>query len=215
MKLEDLLRNYGELYSRELGIDAKKHPFRWFLASILFGGRISTTVAKNTYKEYEKAGLITPQSIAEASRDQLIRIHGKGGYVRYDGITADYVQGAAKTLLNKYRGDVTQLDRVSKSPEDLEKRLEELRGVGPVTTRIFLRELRGIWINADPEPTEVEILAAKKLGILGSERNALKKLKAFWERNALTGYDFRNFEAALVRLGLQIRRRKPIGSDRF
>jgi len=213
MKLEDLLRNYGELYSQELGIDVKKHPFRWFLASMLFGGRISTTVAKNTYKEYEKAGLTTAQSIAKASRDQLIRIHGRGGYVRYDGITADYVQGAAKTLINKYRGNVTQLDGVSKGAEELENRLKEFRGVGPVTARIFLRELRGIWRNADPEPTRVEILAAKRLGILRSEKSALKKLKSFWERNALAGYDFRNFEAALVRLGLQIRRSKSIDSD--
>lgn len=213
MKIEDLLKEYGGLYSLELGIDVEKHPFKWFLASMLFGGRISTTVAKSTYREYEKAGLVTPQRIAESTRDQLIRVHGSGGYVRYDGITADYVQGAAKVLLQKYGADLTQLDRVSKSPEDLESRLQEFRGVGPVTAKIFLRELRGIWRNADPEPTNVEILAAKKLGILASKKNALRKLKKFWDRNAVTGYDFRAFEAALVRFGLQIRRRRPVDRE--
>lgn len=38
------------LYSEELGIDLKKNNddelFKWFLASILFGARISETIAK-------------------------------------------------------------------------------------------------------------------------------------------------------------------------
>ena len=48
MNLNELLKNYGELYSKELGIDVKKEPFKWFLASILFGARISTGIAKKT-----------------------------------------------------------------------------------------------------------------------------------------------------------------------
>ncbi len=210
MDLHQLLEKYGKLYSQELGINPKNDPFKWFLASILFGARISTTIAKNTYRAYEEAGLTTPEKIARTDWPQLVRVHGRGGYVRYDGITAEYMHGIAEKLLRDYNGDIRKLDELSKNSRESEQRLLEFRGIGPVTAKIFLRELRGIWKNADPEPTPVEILAAKELGIIESEKNALEKLKSFWVKNRIEGYDFRNFEAALVRVGLKLRRGKKL-----
>ena len=208
MNLRKLLERYGKLFSQELGLDVEKEPFRWFLASILFGARISTIIAKRTYEVYDEAGLTSAQKIAASNQETLINLHGRGGYVRYDGITADYIMGVSRKLLEKYDGDVEKLDKISQNPEDLEGRLQEFRGVGPVTAKIFLRELRGLWKNADPEPTSIEIVATKKLGIIESDENALEKLKEFWHKNRVEGYDFRNFETALVRLGLKLRREK-------
>jgi hypothetical protein len=51
------------------------------------------------------------------------------------------------------------------------------------------------------------VLAAKKLGILKSNGDSLKELKEFWNDNAVEGYSFRHFEAALIRLGLELRRK--------
>lgn len=205
-----LLKAYGMLYSDELGIDVEEEPFKWFLASVLFGARISTTIAKNTYKAYAEARLTTPERIARTSAWALVRVHGRGGYVRYDGITADYMLGIAEKILEDYDGDVKKVDELSRDPRELERRLLEFRGVGSITAKIFLRELRGIWMNADPEPTPIEILAAKELGIIESEDNVLKKLKTFWSKKRIQGYDFRNFEAALVRIGLKLRRGKKL-----
>jgi hypothetical protein len=42
----------------------------------------------------------------------------------------------------------------------LERRLEEFRGVGPVCISIFLRELRGIWEKAKPEPSAAAVATA-------------------------------------------------------
>jgi endonuclease III len=206
MNLRKLLESHGKLFSQELGIDVEKDPFKWFLASILFGARISTTIAKRTYRAYDEAGLTSAQKIAASNDGTLINLHGRGGYVRYDGITADYIMGVSKKLLENYDGDIEKMDKISQNPKDLERKLQEFRGVGPGTAKIFLRELRGLWKNADPEQTSIEILAAKKLRIIESDENALKKLKEFWHKNRVEGYDFRNFEAALVRLGLQLRR---------
>jgi len=208
--LRQLLKKYGKLYSEELGINPENEPFKWFLASILFGARISTTIAKNTYKAYEEAELTTPEKIARADWSQLVRVHGRGGYVRYDGITAEYMHAIAEKLLRDYDGDIKKLDELSKNSEELEQRITEFRGIGPVTAKIFLRELRGIWKNADPEPTPIEILAAKELGIVETEENALDELKRFWVENKIENYDFRNFEAALVRTGLKLRRGKKL-----
>ena len=61
-------------YSHELSLDLKREEdrFKWFLASILFAKRISSGVAKRTYREFEKAGIITPESIIEAGWDKLV-----------------------------------------------------------------------------------------------------------------------------------------------
>lgn len=210
MRFHRLLKAYGTLYSEELGIHVEQEPFKWFVASILFGARISTTIAKNTYKAYAEAGLTSPKRIARTDVWTLIRIHGRGGYIRYDGITAEYMLGIAEKLLKDYDGDIKKLDELSRDPRELEQRLVEFRGVGSVTAKIFLRELREIWINADPEPTPIEILAAKELGIIQSEDDVLEKLKTFWSKKRIQGYDFRNFEAALVRIGLKLRRGKKL-----
>ena len=112
-----------------------------------------------------------------------------------------------KKLLQDYDGEIQKLDEISQNPRDLECRLEEFRGVGPVTVKIFLRELRGIWRNADPEPTAVEVLGAKNLGILKANGDTLERLRKFWNDNEVEGYSFRHFEAALIRLGLELRRK--------
>jgi len=51
-KIYELKR--GQLYSEELRIELKRNSdneiFKWFLASILLGARITESIAKNTYK---------------------------------------------------------------------------------------------------------------------------------------------------------------------
>jgi len=54
MKLHKLLERHGKLFSQELGINVKTEPFKWFSASMLFGARISATIAKGTYKAYAR-----------------------------------------------------------------------------------------------------------------------------------------------------------------
>ena len=95
MKESELKKS--KLYSEELGIDlSKKKPaelFKWFIASILFGARISETIAKNTYKTLEKYKLLKPQKILKAGWNFLVNpIMRQGGYVRYDGKTSDTLQ---------------------------------------------------------------------------------------------------------------------------
>jgi len=206
VELERLLAEEGRLFSEELGIDVAREPFKWFLASMLFGARISVDVARRTYRAYEEEGLTYPDRIVAASRFKLISLHGRGGYARYDNITADYVKEAAERLVREYEGDIRRLNEESGSPRDLEERLLRFRGVGPVTVKIFLRELRGVWRNADPDLTEVE--AAHSLGILRGEGRPIDELKRFWKERRVAGYDLRHLEAALVRLGLRLRRRR-------
>ena len=168
-----------ESYSQELDLDLTRSEdrFKWFLASILFAKRISAEVAKKTYRRFEEEGLNTPEKILEAGWDRLVEVLDSGGYVRYDFSTASNLLATVKELRQKY-GTLKELHRKSNSPTELESRLQEFRGVGPVGVNIFLRELRGIWEKAKPKPSQIAIKTANKLGFenVKSNESALVRL---------------------------------------
>ncbi|MFZ3060830.1 MAG: hypothetical protein WA102_13970 [Candidatus Methanoperedens sp.] len=144
-RVETLCSNFP-LYSEDLGIDIKKPSgrFRWFLASILFGARISEKIAMKTYRTFEKYGVLSPQKILDAGWDELVRILDEGGYVRYDFSTATKLLNIMKELTEKY-GSLEELYAHSSSTEELKSKLMGFKGIGEVTSQIFLRELRGVW----------------------------------------------------------------------
>ncbi len=148
------------LYSEELGIDLTAQTdssyFHWFLASLLFGARISETTAKNTYRSFVRHGLTTPRKIIRAGWDFLVYpVMREGGYVRYDGRKSDQVLRDCKALIADYGGSLRRLHEAARDAQDLEERLLAFHGFGPVTVNIFLRELRPFWAKADPDPLPV------------------------------------------------------------
>ena len=134
-----------KIYSKDLGIDLEsgkeEEIFKWFLACLLFGKPIQQEVAKRTYFEFEKAGILSPEKILEAGWDKLVEILDRGHYVRYDFSTATKLLEISKELKERYKS-LKNLIKVSKSKKDLAKKLQEFKGIGPVTTRIFLRDLK-------------------------------------------------------------------------
>jgi hypothetical protein len=158
------------LYSEELGIDLAAGSndvlFGWFLACLLFGARISETTAKNTYRSFVRHGLIRPEKIMDAGWDFLINpIMREGGYVRYDGRKSTQVLRDCDALVAEYGGKLRRLHDAARDAQDLEKRLLEFYGVGPVTVNIFLRELRPFWAKADPDPLPIVVKMAKRLSV--------------------------------------------------
>ena len=182
----------SRLYSEELGINladnTDKELFKWFLASILFGARISETIAKHTYLTFKHYRLLTPQKILQVGWDYLVDpIMQEGGYVRYDGKTSSTLLQICESLLDEYNGSLLTLHNKAHDHQDLEARLERFYGVGPITANIFLRELRPYWEKSDPEPLPIAKEAANRLGIdLGQ-----------FNRKTIT---FTRIEAGLIRL---------------
>lgn len=181
----------SQLYSEELGIDLAARTnaayFRWFLASLLFGARISETTAKNTYRSFTKHGLTNPRKILNASWDFLVYpVMREGGYVRYDGRKSTQVLRDCEKLIADYGGSLIRLHDAARDAREVEERLRAFYGVGPVTVNIFLREMRPFWAKADPDPLPVVKRLAKRLAI---DLNSYK-------RNSLT---FVRIEAGLIR----------------
>lgn len=134
-----------QLLPRDLGFEVlprdESSLFKWFLASFLFGNRISQAVAAETWRVIvEVHGRDTPRKLCECSHVQLLRILGEGGYRRYDESTAARLSLLCKTLVDDYGGRILGIAEASDSREDFERRLLAFRGVGPVTLEIFMRE---------------------------------------------------------------------------
>jgi endonuclease III len=153
-------------YSEELGLDLTKpeDQFKWFLASILFAKRISAETAKETYLYFEREKLTNPDAILQAGWDRLVEVLDAGGYTRYNFSTATKLLEIAKTLKEKY-GSFSRLHAESSGPSELEKSLQEFKGIGPLGVNIFLRELRGVWEKAKPTPSPMAVLTAQRIGL--------------------------------------------------
>lgn len=174
---EKLMRDF-ETYPQEFGLDLRKEEdqFKWFLASVLFAARISAKIAKNTYWEFDKEGLTTPDTIIDAGWDKLVEVLDRGGYTRYDESTATNLIEMCKKLEKEY-GGIGNLYEQATSKTDLEKKLKDFKGVGPTTVSIFLREMRSIWDYARPKISPPGKKMAQKLGIEDEEE--IKELEPY------------------------------------
>ena len=112
----DLLLGTFPLYSEDLGIDITEPSgrFKWFLAAILFGARISENIAANTYRLFDQYDVSTPEKIRAAGWDDLVKILDEGGYVRYDFSTATKLLDIVRTLTEEY-GSLENLYQQRKS----------------------------------------------------------------------------------------------------
>ncbi len=188
----------SRLYSEELCIELKKNTdaelFKWFLASILFGARISETTSKRTYRTFEKYDLLKLSKILDAGWSFLVNpVMREGGYIRYDEKASTQILRNCETLIKEYGGSLKKLHKRAKNNEDLEIKLMNFYGIGPITANIFLRELRPFWKKSDPEPLPIVKKIAKKYDV---DLNN-------YERKSII---FTRIEAGLIRLRKNLKR---------
>lgn len=215
--IDALINTYPGRFSAELGIGLgggkPAEIFQWFFASVLFGARISERIVKKTFSAFAERNILSPRALHDTGWDGLVEILDLGGYVRYDFKTATKLLELAKNLAEFYQGDLGRLHAAAKDPTDLEQKLKALaKGIGDITVNIFLREMRGIWEKADPLPSDLVLLAAQDRGIISrtvqNRRKALALLQQAWKAAGRKQRDFPDFEAALVRRGIELRRRR-------
>lgn len=217
MKALQIIASAGGTFSREFGIDLEaRRPgdvFRWFLASVLFGARISETIVKHTVQAFERAGVTTPEDIERTGWEGLVAILDQGGYVRYDFKTATKLLDLSRTLRERYQGDLVRLHGEASDPRDLEERLKALaKGIGDVTVNIFLREMRGVWRKARPLPSDFVMLAGRNIGLFPlrtvDPEQALALLRERWIKSKGRVKNFPDLESSLLRIGKNYCRKK-------
>lgn len=139
-------RSYARRLHINLASKKEEEIFKWFLACLLFGKPIQTEIAERAYQELVAARLTSPDAILRAGWDKLVLLLDRAHYVRYDFSTATKLLEVSRELKSRY-GTLTNLLAIAKTPSELSARLQEIKHIGPVTARIFLREARPVWFR--------------------------------------------------------------------
>ncbi|WP_123681129.1 DNA methylase [Curtobacterium sp. PhB115] len=131
-------------HASDLGIDLSdgkpQQLYRWFLASMLFGRPIRQERAAETYHALIEHGFTSPGKFAGAGREQLRGVLDEGGYGRFDYQMTDALHETMRTL-DADEGSVSHLVKTAASRKELRERLGQLKGIGPKTIEIFLRDI--------------------------------------------------------------------------
>lgn len=164
MITKELIERNSVLYSEKFGLNLKKDPFPWFLLSVLFGARISESIALKTFYLFKRENIISPEEIIKAGFDGLVSILDSGGYTRYDFRTAAKLEEMSRNIVEC--GGLNQIHEDSENMEGLVAKLKSLaKGIGDVTVGIFMREMIEIWKKARPYPSPMVMKASDYLGI--------------------------------------------------
>lgn len=116
----------NRLYSEQVGISlcARSGPefFKTFLASILFGTKISESIAAKTDAAPKYHRLLTPRRIIGTCRDYLAyAIMDEGASVRYDGRKSDRVLQNCAGLMEHYKCRVRNAHKADQDKHDPEE----------------------------------------------------------------------------------------------
>lgn len=139
----------GKITAADLGLDVEsgqeQEVFKWFLACLLVGKRIQQQIARQTWEVFMRRGYDTPRKLQNCSWQELVDMLGEGGYARYDESMATNLQAATQKLIDDYGGELTSMYAHSRDKQDFQGRFQELKGVGPKTAEIFMREMEPVW----------------------------------------------------------------------
>lgn len=114
--------------------------FRWFLLCYLFGKPIRSDTAVETWRLFVDKQYDNPWAIMNASERELVRILHRGGYTRYQHVTARGLKTCMEQLIRLYDGSLVLMLEGSEDETAFAKQLQKLHGVGPKVAEIFLRE---------------------------------------------------------------------------
>lgn len=164
-----LLERHGTTYAAEAGIQLKDTPqplYQLVVLAHLLSARIRASVAVAAARALFDAGMRTPRKMADATWQQRVDALGEGGYRRYDERTATQLGDGATLLQDKYGGDPRRMrEAAGGDVGSLREALEEVPGIGPAGSAIFLREVQGVWRDLAPFLDDKALQGAGRLGL--------------------------------------------------
>ncbi len=127
----------------DLSIDTTSDQglFDWLLASVLFGRPVPQQTAANAYRKFKEDGWDTPQHFTADDQHPLWHELWEGNYHRMSSVMSEELRDVMRTLIADYDGSAGRLVRTASTREDISRRLQHIKGVGPKTAEIFLREV--------------------------------------------------------------------------
>jgi hypothetical protein len=164
-----LVGSHGRTFAEEAGITLRDTPqplYRLLVLALLLSARIRGSVAVATARELYAAGLRDPRRMAGADWQQRVDALGRGGYRRYDERTATQLGDGAELLTERWGGDLRRMRKEADGDTGrLRDLLQEVPGLGPAGTDIFLREVQQVWPEVAPYLDRKALDGAARLGL--------------------------------------------------
>jgi endonuclease III len=168
-RVRRLLERAGETYAAQAGIRLADKPaalYQLLMLAQLLSTRISSEVAVAAARELRSAGFTSARATADAEWQDLVDALGRAHYKRYDEMTATRLGESAQCLLEWYGGDLRRLaEDAGRDVDAAIEALQEFPGIGPVGSRIFVREVQAVWPWARPFADARVLTAAHQLGL--------------------------------------------------
>ena len=161
----DRLRQ-GTTFAEDAGITVKDEPaplFQLLVLSLLLSARISSGIAVDAARELFRAGYRTPQRMRDATWQQRVDALGRGHYRRYDERTSTQLGDMARLVLDEHHGDLRRIR--SDDAREVERALQQVKGIGPAGAAIFCREVQGVWTELAPYVDDLAADGAEQLGL--------------------------------------------------
>ncbi|MGH3912580.1 MAG: endonuclease [Pseudonocardiaceae bacterium] len=176
--VEVLLERFGRTFADQAGIRLADKPaplYQLLVLATLVSARISADIAVAAAKELFAAGYRTPHRMRQASWQDRVDALGRGHYRRYDERSSTMLAEAAELLLDRWHGDLRRLrNDAGGNQERIRELLTEFKGMGPVGTDIFLREVQAVWPDVAPSVDGRVAHGAEQVGLPSSARNLSK-----------------------------------------
>ncbi|MBY8874715.1 hypothetical protein K7640_23075 [Micromonospora sp. PLK6-60] len=199
----------GRGFAEQYGFPVTNNPsslFQLLCLAVLLARRGDHRAAVAAAAGLRDAGWDSAARLArslQADRVRVLREQGQRGDV--DAL-ADRLGDLARTVVDRYRGDLRRLRAVAHHDPAAERRLlGELPGVDGAVVDLFLRETQALWREVAPVADRHALAAARRLG-LGRSADDLAALagggeseRLSWLVGALARVDLEQRYAELTR----------------
>lgn len=163
-----LVRRHGTTFTEQADITLADKPsplWRLLVLSLLLSAPIGSDIAVSAARELSRSGYRTPTAMRKATWQQRVDALGRGHYRRYDERTATMLGKNADFALDRYRGDLRRMRAEADGPDEVGKRLQEFKGIGPTGAVIFCREVQAVWPELSPYADGIAVKGAERLGL--------------------------------------------------
>lgn len=167
--VQDLLERHGTTYAEECGIELRDEPaplFQLLVMTVLMSKRIGVAQAVKATRAVLDAGWTTPERLAASSASRRVAVLNRNGYARYDISTSRTLGEVVAQVRSEYGGDLRRLRAGAEGDGvELQRRLQQFTGIGPVGADIFLREVQAVWLEVRPFVDRRAHASAQDLGL--------------------------------------------------
>jgi endonuclease III len=127
----------------DLGVDTSTDQglFDWLLASLLFGRPVPQAAAASAFRKLKEDKWDSPERFTSDDHRPVWHELWEGNYHRMSSVMSEELHDVMRALISDYDGSVARLVRTASTRDEVSKRLQDFRGVGPKTAEIFLREV--------------------------------------------------------------------------